>query len=104
MILGDSSVITSQPTSTAPSPAANSTSASFAKAQTITSGTIPLALNGDAYYPMDSETMDRQKSAFVEPVLCFSFNAPKSRLDEKFPMATSSAMSDRKNQKSNVFG
>ena len=104
MMSRNSSVITLQPTSTAPSPAANSTSASFAKALTITSGTIPLALNGDAYYPMDSETMDHQKIAFVEPVLFFSFNDPKSRLDEKFPMATSSAMSDRKNQKSTVFG
>ena len=104
MISGDYSVITLQTTSTAPSPAANSTPASFAKAPTVTSGTIPLALNGDAYYPMDSETMDHQKSAFVEPVLCFSFNAPKSRLDEKFPMATSSAMSDRKNQKFTVCG
>ena len=38
MILGDSSVITSQPTSTAPSPAANSTSASITKVPDVTVG------------------------------------------------------------------
>ena len=45
---------------------------------------------------MDSETMDHQKSAFVGPVLYFLFNTPKSHLDGKIPMATSSAMLDRK--------